>query len=137
MTCPQAPEIIAVGNGCAFRWNTEKVIFAILKREKLLCNRRTFCIAVFCFSRLPDVSHKFCNISLWATAICGSALFLRRRLKNRIYLKHFWPPGCLSYIITVKKRTGAGMMGTTPSRAPLKGKGFIVVVISIVIIFFG
>jgi hypothetical protein len=31
----------------------------------------------------------------------------------------------------------AGMMGTTPSRAPLKGKGFIVVVISIVIIFFG
>lgn len=49
VTCPQAPEIIAVGNGCAFRWNTEKVIFAILKIEKLPCNRRTFCIAVFCF----------------------------------------------------------------------------------------
>lgn len=75
VTCPQAPEIIAVGNSCAFRWNTEKVIFAILKREKLPCNRRTFCIAVFCFSRLSDVSHKFCNISLWAAVITGPLHF--------------------------------------------------------------
>ena len=75
----------------------------------------------FLFSRLPGVSHKFCDISLWATAICGSALFLRRRLKNRIYLKHFWPPGCLSYII-MKKRTGEGTKdGKKPDQARKAG----------------
>lgn len=40
----------------------------------MLCNLRNFCIA-FLFFRLPGISHKFCNVSLWATAFCGSSLF--------------------------------------------------------------
>ena len=38
VTYPQTPEIIAVGNGCAFRWNAENQ-----KQEKTYC--RDFCVS--------------------------------------------------------------------------------------------
>ncbi|EDS07934.1 hypothetical protein CLOSCI_00948 [[Clostridium] scindens ATCC 35704] len=68
MTYPQTPEIIAGGNGCAFHWKAEKLIFAILKRKNAIQSANLL-HSTFCFSRLPGVSHKFYDISLWATAI--------------------------------------------------------------------
>ncbi len=73
MTYPQTPEIIAGGNGCAFRWNAEKLIFAILKRKNAMQSANLL-HSIFHFSRLPGVSHKFCDISLWATAIVTNSL---------------------------------------------------------------
>lgn len=40
----------------------------------------------FLFSRLPGVSHKFCDISLWATAIQVSFLIIKTYNVNPIFL---------------------------------------------------
>ena len=50
VTCPQTPEIITYGDGCAFRWNAENQ-----KQKKTYC--RDFCVFL-CGSRPVGISSK-------------------------------------------------------------------------------
>lgn len=73
------PEIIAGGNDCAFRWIAEKLIFAILKRKNAMQSAHLL-HSIFCFSRLPGVSCKFCDISLWTTVILQTPFLIPTKI---------------------------------------------------------
>ena len=50
VTCPQTPEIITCGDGCAFRWNAENQ-----KQKENYC--RDFCVSL-CVSRPVEMSSR-------------------------------------------------------------------------------
>lgn len=66
VTCPQTPEIVCVGDGCAFLGNAEKNNFYILKVKnsmwKISQPHRVF--LPFCGMPFLDTSLKYINSSI-------------------------------------------------------------------------